>query len=170
MGGHVNTVWTDEQSEVLIALLAQGKSFSEIASALNEQFNTTYSRNAACGKGFRLKVTARPKIKAPRKERKRERIQTVKPALRIEEIQLRCAEIEPRHLTLDQLEPDDCRYPFGDNPFTFCGRLNLDGSSYCAEHSQLTVTNTRSNSDAVTAARARRMRGINFRRSLLGAA
>lgn len=172
MGGHVNTIWTDEQSAVLIALLAQGKSFAEIAALLNEQFNTTYSRNAACGKGFRLRVTAPPKIKAPPRKRKRdrERVQTVKPLPRIEEIQLRCAEIEPRHLTLDQLDRDDCRYPFGDNPFSFCGRLNMNGRSYCPEHFRLTITHGRSNSEAVTAARARRMRGINFRKSLLEAA
>jgi GcrA cell cycle regulator len=169
MGGHVNTIWTDEQSEVLVTLLAQGKSFSEIASLLNEQFNTTYSRNAACGKGFRLRVTAPPKVKAPRLKRKRdrERAVTIKPLPRSEEIQIRCAAIEPRHLTIDQLEPDDCRYPYGDGPFTFCGHWKMDGSSYCAEHFPLTRMRNRTNSEAVTDARARRMRGINFRRALL---
>lgn len=169
MGGHVNTIWTDEQSEVLVALLAQGRSYAEIAEALNEQFSTSYSRNAACGKGFRLRVTAPPKIRAIPKKRKRDReyIPTVKPKQRIEEVRLRCAEIEPRHLTLDQLEPDDCRYPFGDNPFTFCGRLKVEGRSYCPEHFRLSTAKERTNSEAVTDARARRMRGINFRKSLL---
>lgn len=168
MGGHVNTVWTDEQSEVLVALLAQGRSYAEIAETLNEQFNTSYSRNAACGKGFRLRVTAPPKIKAPPRERKRKPAAvSVKPPPRIEEIRLRCAEIEPRHLTLEQLDPDDCRYPFGEGPFTFCGRLKLEGRSYCPEHFRLSTAKERSNSDAVTEARSRRMRRLNFTKELL---
>lgn len=36
---------------------------------------------------------------------------------------------------LMELEPDDCRYPFGDSaPFTFCGDAALVGSSYCEVH------------------------------------
>jgi GcrA cell cycle regulator len=169
MGGHVNETWTDEQSSVLIEMLADGRSYAEIAVALNEQFNTNYSRNAACGKGFRLRVTAPPKIKAPPRKRQRnqQRIQAVKPKPRIEEILLRCIEIEPRHLTLDQLESQDCRYPFGDNPFTFCGRHIMEGRSYCVEHFRLATTHNRSNSEAVTDARARHMRRVNFRKSLL---
>jgi len=115
-----------------------------------------------------LQVTAPPKIRAIPKERKRpERVQTVKPIHYTEKIRVRCAEIEPRHLSLGQLERDDCRYPFGDGPFTFCGRLNMDGKSYCPDHFQLTITPNRTNSEAVTEARARRMRGINFRKALL---
>jgi GcrA cell cycle regulator len=169
MGGHVNEVWRDLWSAALKDKLSRGFSYSRIAAEINDQFNTNFSRNAACGKGYRMGLAAPPKMKVPRKKRKRdrERAPTIKPRPRIEEIQLRCAEIEPRHLTLDQLEPDDCRYPFGEGPFTFCGRLNADGSSYCEEHFLLSTTHTRSNSDAVTEARARRMRGINFRRSLL---
>ena len=79
----------------------------------------------------------------------------------------RCAEIEPRHITLEQLEPNDCRYPFGDGPFTFCGLMNVEGRSYCPEHFKLSTAKERSNSEAVTEARARRMRGINFRKALL---
>lgn len=168
MGGHVNSVWTDAQSAMLMELLAEGRSFANIAVALNEQFNTNYSRNAVCGKGFRLQVKAPPKMKAPPKPRKRdrERVQTVKPPPRVEEIRLRCAEIEPRHLTLEQLGPGDCRYPFGDGPFTFCGQTSGD-HSYCPGHAQLTRMHTRSISEAVTEARARHMRRVNFRKALL---
>ena len=169
MGGHVNAVWTDEQSAMLMEMLADGRSYAEIAVALNDRFDTNYSRNAACGKGFRLQVTAPPKIRATPKKRKREqtRIQTVKPPPRIEEIRLRCIEIEPRHLTLEQLDTNDCRYPFGDGPFTFCGLLIMEGKPYCPDHFRLSTAKERTNSEAVTEARARRMRGINFRKSLL---
>ena len=139
MGGHVNTVWTDEQSEVLVTLLAQGKSFSEIAAALNEQFETTYSRNAVCGKGFRLKVKAPPKMTAPPKKRKRDRERTaiIKPLPRIEAIRIRCTEIVPQNVTLLDLDRDGCRYPAGDGPFAFCNHQQQPESSYCPAHEAL---------------------------------
>lgn len=36
--------------------------------------------------------------------------------------------------SLVDLEPHDCRFPFGDGPFTFCGRRKVDGVSYCEDH------------------------------------
>lgn len=35
---------------------------------------------------------------------------------------------------LMELGPDDCRYPFGEGPFTFCGDPAIIGSSYCELH------------------------------------
>jgi len=32
---------------------------------------------------------------------------------RTETVKLRCVEIDPRHVSLTELEPDDCRYPYG---------------------------------------------------------
>ncbi len=32
------------------------------------------------------------------------------------------------------LEPEDCRYPFGDGPIVFCGCPAVAGSSYCLPH------------------------------------
>ena len=55
---------------------------------------------------------------------------------------LRCIEIVPRHLALVDLEPGDCRYPYGGDEegeaITFCGRPRQEGFSYCAPHFQLT--------------------------------
>jgi hypothetical protein len=36
--------------------------------------------------------------------------------------------------TLIDLEPGDCRYPFGDGPIVFCGSNAVAGSSYCLPH------------------------------------
>ena len=47
---------------------------------------------------------------------------------------LRCVEIEPKHISIYELTDDTCRYPYGDGPITFCGRLTWETSSYCAEH------------------------------------
>ena len=139
MGGHPNSIWADEHAVALTKMLADGKSFAEIAASLNEQFNTTYSRNAACGKGFRLGVSAPQKMKAPRKKRKRdrERAPTIKPPPRIEIIRIRCTEIEPQNVTLLELDPDGCRYPAGDGPFVFCNHTQQLGFSYCPSHQAL---------------------------------
>jgi hypothetical protein len=138
MGGHVNTVWTDEQSEVLTAMLAVGRSFSQIAAELNSLFNTSYSRNAVCGKGYRLGVTAPKKVKASPRPRKRSAPTVIiKPIPRAEEIRLRCIEIVPQNVTLLELAPSGCRYPSGDNPFTFCNHQQQPESSYCPSHQAL---------------------------------
>jgi GcrA cell cycle regulator len=51
-----------------------------------------------------------------------------------DQYKLRCVEIVPRNLTLIELEPGDCRYPYGDETIIFCGHPVLEGSSYCAPH------------------------------------
>lgn len=170
MGAHVNTVWADEHSEALVTMLANGMSFAEIAAALNDRFKTNYTRNAACGKGFRLKVRAPAKIRAPRKPRNRKlgRAPAVKSINKAEEIRLRCVEIEPRHLTLEQLAHNDCRYPFGEEaPYTFCGRHVVKDRPYCLEHQKLVTTPSRNISESVSEARATIMRKRNFRQNLL---
>lgn len=169
MGGHVNTVWTVQQEQSLVNMLANGLSFAQIAVALNEKYHTTFSRNAACGKAFRLKVNAPKKARVARKPRERKPSSAPTPrrvVLHAEEIQLRCVEIEPRHLTLVDLEPGDCRYPFGEGPFTFCGHPAAAGRSYCVAHFHLSIKHPYEISDAVSQARARRMRSINYRHRL----
>ena len=48
----------------------------------------------------------------------------------------------PRHLSLVDLEPGDCRYPYGGDAegeaITFCGHPRRAGSSYCVAHFHLT--------------------------------
>jgi len=45
-----------------------------------------------------------------------------------------CSEITASSITLADLGPHDCRYPFGDRDITFCGQPQKDGSSYCPTH------------------------------------
>ena len=53
---------------------------------------------------------------------------------REETAKLRCVEIDPRHLSLMDLEPGDCRYPYGGDEegeaITFCGQPQRRGTSY----------------------------------------
>ena len=63
---------------------------------------------------------------------------------RVKPKKLRCVKIEPRHLSLIDLEHGDCRYPYGGDEegeaITFCGHPRRTGSSYCTPHFHLSRT------------------------------
>jgi GcrA cell cycle regulator len=149
--------WAEQHSQALREYLAKGLSFSQIAEALNARFNTAYSRNATIGRARRLGLSApeRPKRPAPLKsptKPARPRIKKVdarastvsrpKAAGPAEALKLRCVGIVPRHLSLIDLKPGDCRYPYGGDQdgeaITFCGHPRREGSSYCVAHFHLT--------------------------------
>lgn len=54
---------------------------------------------------------------------------------------LRCAEVEPLHLDIADLNDQTCRWPIGgwpdETPITFCGHPPVPGSPYCEEHRAL---------------------------------
>ncbi|MGJ4931744.1 GcrA family cell cycle regulator [Bradyrhizobium sp. HKCCYLS2038] len=158
-----STDWPERHSLMLRELHAKGLSYAEIARALNTEFGTAYTRNATLGRGKRLGLAAPGGLKAARgpdlrpapafmgsgrrrrvrdqKEPDGRRIPVSAPELPAP-VRLRCVGISPRLLSLDQLEPGDCRYPYGgdrdDDPITFCGHPRRPGSSYCSPHFQLT--------------------------------
>jgi GcrA cell cycle regulator len=144
--------WAREHCDALRDYYARGLSFAEIAEAINAKFKTAYSRNAAIGRARRMGLAGPerskppPKVSAPRLDRIRERhaasswrlMPVLEPA---ETVKLRCVEIDPRHLSLIDLEPGDCRYPYGGDEegeaITFCGHPQRRGSSYCTAHFHL---------------------------------
>lgn len=151
---HVVSVWTEERVDQLRAMYANGISCSRIAAELGVGF----TRNAVIGKVHRMGLPLRgqgrqePQPKKPRVYKKREHKAKVRivPAngnssqLRVIQVsetslaELRCAEVTPRGLTLLELQAGDCRYPYGDSDFTFCGHPKISGSSYCPKHFALT--------------------------------
>ena len=154
----MQSTWEEAHSLALRELVEKGKSFREIARALNERFGTAYTRNAAIGRARRLGLSTPERagaggvFAAPRKPdarkiaEKRARIlfKSPKPTTleRAAVLQLRCVAIAPRHVSLIDLAPEDCRYPYGGDvegePITFCGHPRRDGSSYCPSHVHLT--------------------------------
>ncbi|MGY3605963.1 MULTISPECIES: GcrA family cell cycle regulator [unclassified Bradyrhizobium] len=153
------TGWAPEHSDALREYLAQGMSFAKIAKTINARFNTDYTRSAAIGRARRLglstpdgspPVTPRPtpvpqlnRSSEPR-ERQPRSIEFPWPMPMFEkapQVELRCVEIAPRHLSLVELEYGDCRYPYGGDsdgePITFCGHRRRPGSSYCTPHFHL---------------------------------
>jgi GcrA cell cycle regulator len=149
--------WAPEHSDALREQLAWGVSFAEAARRVNGKFGTTYTRNAALGRAKRMglvglgKPPAPPSIMPPRLERPYDsrppRGKSIgylgampKPG-KAEPTKLRCVAIEPRHLSLIELERGDCRYPYGGDEegeaITFCGHPRRAGSSYCTSHFHL---------------------------------
>jgi GcrA cell cycle regulator len=151
------TNWAPEHSAALRDCLASGMSYARIAQTINTRFDTTYTRSAALGRARRMGLAGSepgheaggPRTK-PRqiglhhiRERFASTARWFVPVFeRVELPKLRCVEIEPRHLSLIELEPGDCRYPYGGDeerePIIFCGHPRRDGASYCTAHFYLT--------------------------------
>ena len=151
------TIWAPEHSDALRDCIARGLSFAESAEAINAKFNTAYTRSAAIGRAKRLGLGSEgwsAPIRGPKPHLSRlGEPRSIKPRPadfqwpipvfeRAEPLELRCADVDPRHLALVELEPCDCRYPYGGEtegePITFCGHPRQPGSSYCPPHFLLT--------------------------------
>lgn len=151
MAGPIAGLWPEDHAQELARLVASGMVYRLVAEALNEKFGTSHTKNAIVGKVQRLGLTAPDKPKRPpyvrkpkarRPDEREKRIITfgdanatrVYSSVQREQYKVRCVEIVPRHLSVLDLEPNDCRYPYGDGPITFCGHEKLVGSSYCIAH------------------------------------
>ena len=149
--------WRPEHSEALRDYVSRGISFARAAAEINARFGTAYTRNAALGRGKRMglvvpirredqttaaKVRPKPAKSGKRLDweaRPQEPVATPGPPA---PVQLRCVGISPRLISFVELEPGDCRYPYGgdkdDEPIAFCGHPRCAGSSYCTPHFHLT--------------------------------
>lgn len=134
-------IWPAEHENALRALVLAGAgSHSIMAGLLNAQFGTSYSRNALIGKvsrmGLRLDAVPHPvKKKAAKKTRLRSRPAPAKSKpIEIDLSEFRCVEVEPKNVSLADLSDDGCHWPYGDNPFVFCGHPKLGTAPYCGSH------------------------------------
>lgn len=130
-------LWLEEHVAALAALIAKGLSRRDSAAALNEQFGTTYTRNAVIGVAHRrgLIVLRKPKRKPKPVKQQRYEPKKRQPVFSYAAyVALECSEIVPLNLSLLDLELGQCRFPYGDNDFTFCGHPAQEGLSYCPSH------------------------------------
>lgn len=149
------SLWNEEISEALRGLLTeQGLSSAQAAFVLNERFGTSFTRNSIIGRSHRLGLGIKDKpkaVKIARPKVSKERVSVAKirqnggGGLKLihstafaEMAALRCIEIIPLNLTFEQLGSNDCRYPYGDSDFRFCGHAKGAASSYCPGHKALT--------------------------------
>jgi len=159
-------IWAPEHSDALRDCLSRGMSYGRAADAINARFGTEFTRNAAVGRAKRLglkvapgrkitlgrKVAARPQgPRVPPEPKPKSKGGTLRPDTPAtpgplpecaKPVKLRCVGVKPRLLAFADLEPGDCRYPYGGDKegeaFAFCGHPKLKGSSYCAPHHHLT--------------------------------
>ena len=145
--------WAPEHSGALRELFALRLSFARIAAVINKKFNTVYSRNAVlsrarrmglAGNGSGLSPCAEPRLDRPGEVHlvgSPKIPWPVPPFKETKPVELRCVELDPRHLSLIELERGDCRYPYGGDEegeaITFCGHPRRPGSSYCTPHFHL---------------------------------
>lgn len=151
--------WPPEHSDALRDYFVKGLSYAEIGQRINARFGTAYTRNAVIGRAKRLGLitpswVASPSIvpvqpgEACRSFPRRSAppsclhvppISAMRPAA---PVRLRCVGVSPRLIALVDLEPEDCRYPYGGDKdgeeIVFCGHRRRPGSSYCAPHARLT--------------------------------
>ncbi|MGQ0686430.1 GcrA family cell cycle regulator [Bradyrhizobium sp.] len=149
--------WPPAHCEALSEFLTKGMSYRDAADAINDRFGTSYSRSAALGRGRRMGLGEPERSKPPpmadatfqRPPRPRSDDSALLQLLqrrpvfqRRKAVRLRCVDVNPRHLTLVELERGDCRYPYGGelegDAITFCGHRRRKGSSYCTPHFHLT--------------------------------
>lgn len=149
--------WAPEHSDALRELIAKGMSFAEAARTINSRFHTSYTRSAALGRARRLGLGADDRQQPSMPTRPAELHEIAErrslnsmplglpwplPVFKdVVPVKLRCVDIEPRHLSLSELECGDCRYPYGGDEenevITFCGHPRRPGSSYCGPHFHL---------------------------------
>lgn len=144
--------WAPEHSDALREFIARGLSYAAAAHAINARFNTAYTRNAALGRARRLglgpdgrqlsSIAARDGGAARASEPRALPLHWPVPVFKdAKPAKLRCVKIEPRHLSLVELEQEHCRYPYGGDEegeaITFCGHPRRAGSSYCTPHFSL---------------------------------
>jgi GcrA cell cycle regulator len=153
-----STGWAPKHCKALREFLKLGMPFSAIAAAINAKFKTAYSRSAVIGRANRMGLASpnppsapsrpKPQAKGPRPDKTRKpasprpRPRPSKPVFETVAMpKLRSVAVDPRHLSLMEIERGDCRYPYGGDAegeaITFCGHPRRPGSSYCTAHFHL---------------------------------
>jgi GcrA cell cycle regulator len=143
------TQWSDTQHEMLRTDWADPKnSLSEIAAHINAETGSEFSRNAIAGKANRLHLPLRrqPNSRHGQRAAPKPRKPSNRPVSLLRITRPKCKPLvatialgEPAHLglTLLDLNNTTCKFPRGDEQFTFCGQPSLEGGSYCGFHHQL---------------------------------
>lgn len=142
--------WTDEKIDELKKHFAEGLSAALIAQEMG------LTRNAVIGKLSRLGLTSAngyPRHVNKTEVRKARKSGGATPKSEPKQISLpmlAVADVVPLHVGFDDLKYGQCRYPYGDGPFTFCGCESVEGGSYCLPHKMLTHTTARMTIEELT--------------------
>jgi GcrA cell cycle regulator len=156
---NINT-WNEAQVEELHQLFDEGNSMREIANVIGR------TKNAVIGKVHRERWHMGPEVAekrrrkaeeaAPARRRRRKRPEAkevkskpfhfgfAKPQL--DKVDRKAfvyrpkpdpVEIKPLRVPLLELRHRQCKWPYGDEKFTFCGHKVYDGGPYCPGHAEM---------------------------------
>lgn len=135
------TKWTTEMRGKLAKLHGDGFSGTLIASELNKEFGTTFSRNAIMGALHRSGMTKRQSTKFAwphsverRKDNGGGSVYSIArrqiTGFKLLEKQ-KISEAPFLGIALLDLKDGQCRFPRGEKPTLFCGQPQKEDSSYC---------------------------------------
>lgn len=129
--------WTQEELTTLQSMRHSGKSAGVIADVLGK------TRNAVAGKLHRLGLCK------PRRKAENRAVMNGHKSVSVRFGAFALASprgngdinkndpAKPLGVTLIDLQPNDCRWPYGEEHFLFCGHGKAPGSAYCFTHSQM---------------------------------
>lgn len=147
------SVWTIPGTVDRLKQLHELKlSCTRIGDKLTSEFNSRFTRNSVIGKIHRLGLppnrpnfqeggARQPRVRKP--ARGGTNVVRRAPKFNPQPFLARDIEAAPRHVSLADLEAGECRFPYGDGPFTFCGCEAIPGKPYCLPHHALTWTRDR---------------------------
>jgi hypothetical protein len=145
-------IWTPEMINRLtqLCLMQDAARYSEIAEVLSREFATEVTKNACIGCAYRVKISnghkpgrhgtpkppQKPKRKPPdeRPGRKRATAEKAAPTLPPQQSHLL------GRVPFMELRYGDCRWPFGNSPYLFCGDTVDGHGPYCRTHRVLSTT------------------------------
>jgi GcrA cell cycle regulator len=131
-------MWTSEQDDQLRAMHAERPKpkCREMADRIGCTKNAVIGRRSRIGLAGPKRVV-KPRNRSPNRPKAEPRMSRQRMAMLFKaEPLLRDVPDTPpiRAKNLLDLAPRDCRWPFGDKPYTFCGCRAVTGLPYCARH------------------------------------
>ncbi len=142
-----NRPWTEAEVDQLKAAWARGESASGIAQSLGRDRNSILGKihvlrrkgepieprrtgRTALSRGERLEISNRRRARAGKAL-----IAALPPVAAV--VPLASGSVSPKRLSIVEIGPGQCRWPYGNGPFHFCGHTAVLGKPYCLDHAQI---------------------------------
>jgi GcrA cell cycle regulator len=132
-------MWTSEQDNQLRAMHAEmpRPTCAEMGERLGASKNAVIGRRHRIGLGGSKRI-AKPPNRSPNRPKAEPRVSKRRLAMTVKD-KLACPDTLPVGGTksLLDLKRGECRFPFGNGPYTFCGCRVVTKLPYCAGHARI---------------------------------
>lgn len=141
--------WSAEMDATLRRERARGTSATQMMLVIFQEHGVAMSRNAICGRIHRLGLSligpSRPRVTQEQRATRVAEKDSRRAARRAENLAAfragrrpalvaSAGPVEPKYVALAELQGGQCRYPYGDGPYTFCGLPTAGSGPYCRHH------------------------------------